>query len=49
MIDGIFKVAGMIVILGVVATVVSHGSDSANIIRSWGSAFSSSITAAKGA
>ena len=45
--DGIFAVAGSIVTVALVYTVVSNGNSSA-IIKSMGEAFSGSISAAEG-
>lgn len=45
--EKIFNVAGAIVTVALVTTIVSHG-NSANVIRSLGSAFTGAIRAATG-
>lgn len=45
--DGIFKVAGAIVTVALVTTVVSHR-ESANVLRAIGDSFSGALRAAQG-
>lgn len=46
--DRIFNVAGAIVTVALVTTIVRNGSSAANVITAIGNAFSSSLRAAQG-
>lgn len=45
--DSVFNIMGLIILLAVIVAVVTH-KESANIIKSFGSAFSGSVSAALG-